>query len=413
MRQAKLLGPRSAHIRLLEQRYQSYFRHSRDNFAQRGVLEFSQLFKSKPRKLWQIVPLPSMLLPQELWDPAAWDTFLNRLISSSPTQQATQLPAPHTAQPPVPAHSLNQPLTLAEVQVGLQQLHHGRSGVLHGYTSGLLRYAKLVPSPEAPAPAHLLAPCLVVLFNAAFSTGQVPQSWKTSSVTPISKTGDATDTVNYRPISVGEPMSRLYASIMVQRLVKYTQQQQVRPSTQTGHRPELGNIHLAFALQHVIAKHRHAHQPLYLCFVDLKSAFDKVQWHLLGGLLQRLGVHGHMLGAIQSLYTGFLLSMRVGGQCGPSQSPSIGLKQGCPLSAALFGIFIAGLHHHLQTTAPAAGVQIRRTSASLDRCVGHLLCYITHGNQCGKDKGDGGLQAFCQSASSSGCSHMQWPPSGA
>ena len=254
-------------------------------------------------------------------------------------------------------HSLNQPLTLAEVEVGLQQLHNGRSGALHGYTSELLRYAKLVPSPKVPAPAHLLAPCLVVLFNAAFSTGQVPQSWKTSLVTP--KKGDATDTANYRPISVGEPISRLYASIMVQRLVKYTEQEQLRSSTQTGYRPQLGTIHPAFALQHVIDKHKHASQPLYLCFVDLKSAYDKVQWHLLWGLLKRLGVHGHMLGAIQSLYDGSLLSMRVGGQCGPSQSPSIGLRQGCPLSATLFGIFIDGLHNHLQTTAPTAGVQIR------------------------------------------------------
>jgi len=51
--------------------------------------------------------------------------------------------------------------------------------------------------------------------------------------------------------------------------------------------------------------------------------------------------------------------MRVNGQCGHSQSPSVGLRQGCPLSATLFGIFIDGLHHHLQTTAPAAGVQVR------------------------------------------------------
>ena len=63
-----------------------------------------------------------------------------------------------------------------------------------------------------------------------------------------------------------------------------------------------------------------------------------------------------MLGAVQSLYHGSLLSMRVNGQCGHSQSPSIGLRQGCPLSATLFGIFIDGLQ---QTTAPAAGVQIR------------------------------------------------------
>ena len=79
--------------------------------------------------------------------------------------------------------------------------------------------------------------------------------------------------------------------------------------------------------------------------------------------------------------------MRVNGQCGHSQSPSIGLRQGCPLSATLFGIFIDGLHHHLQTTAPAAGVQIRPQTlymlmtsvswlAALDTCKLSLMPWL-------------------------------------
>jgi len=99
---------------------------------------------------------------------------------------------------------------------------------------------------------------------------------------------------------VGEPIIRLYhnaGSIMVQRLGRYTEQQQLRSATQTGW-PELGTIHPAFTLQHVIDKHRRASKPLYLCFVDLKSAYDKVQWQLLWSLLQHLGVNSHMLGAL-------------------------------------------------------------------------------------------------------------------
>ncbi len=65
-----------------------------------------------------------------------------------------------------------------------------------------------------------------------------------------------------------------------------------------------------------------------------------------------------MLGAVQSLSAGSLLSMAVNGQCGHSQSPSIGLRQGCALSATLCSIFIDGLHHHSQTTAAAAGVRV-------------------------------------------------------
>ncbi|KAL3141739.1 hypothetical protein ABBQ32_004421 [Trebouxia sp. C0010 RCD-2024] len=116
-----------------------------------------------------------MLLPPELQHPAAWDSFIAKL-TMLPLQHATQLPASHAGQRPAPATSLNQPLTLAEVELALQRLHNGRSAAILGYTLELLRYAKLSATPEAPAPPHLLAPCLLVLFNAACSTGQVPKT---------------------------------------------------------------------------------------------------------------------------------------------------------------------------------------------------------------------------------------------
>ena len=56
---------------------------------------------------------------------------------------------------------------------------------------------------------------------------------------------------NYRPIAVGEPISRLYASILARRLVRYTEGQQLRSPTQAGYRPDLSTMHQAFALQHV------------------------------------------------------------------------------------------------------------------------------------------------------------------
>ena len=137
-----------------------------------------------------------------------------------------------------------------------------------------------------------------------------------------------------------------------------TQQQGLRSPTQAGYRPGHSTIHQTFVLQHVIDKHRRLKSPLYLCFVDLKSAYDWVQWQLLWDLLRRLGVQGTILGAIQSLYDGCLLSMRVNRVTGDSQAPSMGLRQGCPLSATLFGLFIDGLHHYLEAAAPMAEIQI-------------------------------------------------------
>ena len=242
------------------------------------------------------------MLPHELQSAAAWDGFLASL-TEAPPQLATELPMPHTPQPPPPAGALNQLITEAEIGSALHKLHNGRSAALLGYTSELLRYAQLTPSEHQPAPQHLLVPCLKLLFNAAFTAGAVPPAWKTSLVTPIYKKGDATDASNYRPIAVGEPISRLYASILVQRLQQHTEEHSLRSPTQAGYHPGHSTNHQTFTLQHVIDKHKGLRSPLYLCFVDLKSAYDKVQWRLLSDLLQRLGIQGHMLRAVQSLYT--------------------------------------------------------------------------------------------------------------
>ena len=64
---------------------------------------------------------------------------------------------------------------------------------------------------------------------------------------------------NYRPIAVGEPISGLYSSILVQRLVKFTEEHHLHSPTQTGYRPGLGTMHQAFALQHVVDKSTKRH----------------------------------------------------------------------------------------------------------------------------------------------------------
>ena len=66
-----------------------------------------------------------------------------------------------------------------------------------------------------------------------------------------------------------------------------------------------------------------------------------------------------MMGAVQSLYDNCLLSLRVSGYTGEGKTPSMGLRQGCPLSATLFALFIDGLHHYLETVAHAAGRHIQ------------------------------------------------------
>jgi hypothetical protein len=251
-----------------------------------------------------------------------------------------------------PAACLNVAISVEEVEKALTGLHNGRAKGMQGLPSELLRYAKLEPDPEKPPPVNVLAPVLTEVLNAAFQVGVVPAEVNGSLVTPVFKKGDPLCTENYRPIAVTEPIMRLYASILNSRLVKFTEDNNLRAHTQSGFRPKLSTLHSVFALQHFVDRAKADGHQLYICFLDLKAAYDTVQRPLLWQVLQRLGVHGPMLAALQSLYKDSGLTININGRYGKTVHSHTGVKQGCPLSPTLFGLYIDGMHRFLMSSGP-------------------------------------------------------------
>ncbi len=185
--------------------------------------------------------------------------------------------------------------------------------------------------------------------------GHVPDFANLAPVTPIFKKGDTTDTANYRPIAVSEPILRLYANILNARVISLTEECTLRAPSQAGFRPALSTLHPLFALQHLIDSSSRSGTPLYCCFLDLKAAYDYVHRPLLWDVLGRLGIHGRMLKAIQSLYATSRLAVKIGGRVGTSVPSLTGVKQGCPLSPTLFGLFMDGLHRYIAVHCPHLG----------------------------------------------------------
>ena len=117
-----------------------------------------------------------------------------------------------------------------------------------------------------------------------------------------------------------------------------------RAQAQAGFRAHRSVNHNLFALQHAIDKSRRNRMPLYCCFVDLTAAFDRVPRSLLWERLRSCGVSGQMLAAIQALYSDAHIVINIDGCIGESATVLSGVKQGCPLSPTLFGIFIDAIH---------------------------------------------------------------------
>ena len=81
-------------------------------------------------------------------------------------------------------------------------------------------------------------------------------------------------------------------------------------------------------------------------------------WHgLPWARLEGIGVGPRMLAAMKSLYASGTLSMKIGGAAGPCLVQQNGVRQGCPLSPTLSGIFVDGLHGHLDCSLLHAGLQ--------------------------------------------------------
>ncbi len=158
---------------------------------------------------------------------------------------------------------------------------------------------------------------------------------------------------------------KLYTSLLCKRLDLFLESKDLRAKTQCGFRSKHSTATAQFVLSHAIAK-TCAHvgvgggnKPLYVCFVDFQKAFDFILRDKLFDRLKELGIKGHMLSTIVHLYSTTSFKIKVNGII--SQDKVIthnGVKQGCPLSPLLFGVFIDMLYEHLLKKCPNIGVQL-------------------------------------------------------
>lgn len=281
-----------------------------------------------------------------------WLTHFRRLLGSQPPD----LPVPPVppAVPPPPAaadgmqehgpapcaDSLNTPFTEADVVEAVRKTKNGKAVV------GPLKPVVL----KALGP--LVAPALAALFNACVRVGRLPPAWALSAITPIPKAGSDTNTCDgHRGIAVGTLPAKLFASILDRRLSDWAEAAQVRADGQFGFRRTRSCAQAAFVLRTTIERTRARGGKLYACFVDFTKAYDTVPRHLLWVKLQRAGVHGWYLQAVQALYADVPMCVKSSAGHTDTFQSLLGVKQGCPLSPNLFGMYVDDLERIILASA--------------------------------------------------------------
>jgi hypothetical protein len=169
---------------------------------------------------------------------------------------------------------VDRTITVADVAAAIGKLSAGNASL------GPLNAALLKAGKDA------LTPVLASLFTAVFRSGCFPYAWALGAITSIHKKGDVTDPNNYRGITVGHVLAKLYAIVINSRLASWLEARGLRAKGQAGFRQGHRTVDNCFILRAMAERARARGVKLYCCAVDFEKAFDSVDRPLLWAALR-------------------------------------------------------------------------------------------------------------------------------
>ncbi len=155
-----------------------------------------------------------------------------------------------------------------------------------------------------------ILPSLIKLFNLIYSTGIFSEKWAESMIKPLFKGGNPFDPSDYKGISLTSCLGKLFCSILNTRLVNFLETNKIYTPHHIAFRRNFRTSDHIFVLQTLINKYTSPKfrdpkvtKNLYVCFVDLKKAFDTI-WR--GGTIPQ-NVGKRYRGEIILNYSGYIL----------------------------------------------------------------------------------------------------------
>ena len=200
--------------------------------------------------------------------------------------------------------------------------------------------ADLLSNTLLKASIHLLAEPLKLLFNLSLETGFVPSQITIAKVIPLHKEGEKSSFNNYRPIAVISTIGKLLEKVIHQQLSDFLNSQDILTSSQFGFRAHHGVEHPLLLFANRVQNSLNNGKHNISVFIDLKKAFDTVNFQVLLRKLEHYGVRGKAL----KWFKNYLVRSQfvvVGGDVVSSiLSMLCGIPQGTVLGPLLFLIFV-------------------------------------------------------------------------
>ena len=187
------------------------------------------------------------------------------------------------------------------------------------------------------------------LIEDIISEGSIPTDWQESFIVNLYKgKGDALNRGNYRGLKLIEQVMKV-----LERVVEGLVRQRVEiDEMQCGFMSGRGTTDAIFIVRQLQEKHLAANKPLYVAFVDLEKAFDRVPRDVIWCAMRKLGIDEWLVSLVQSMYNDMRSRVRVGDGYSEEFVVGVGVHQGSVLSPLLFIIVLEALSRDFCTGCP-------------------------------------------------------------
>ena len=158
-----------------------------------------------------------------------------------------------------------------------------------------------------------------------------PIKWCYNKLIVLFKKGARLICGNYRGISIGDTIGKVYAKVLGNRLKQWM----VVDNSQAGGQDRRGCIEHVLALRLIIDYALKENVKLFVLFIDFSKAYDKVPRRTLFKILKNIGCGKRFLSALIAIYKNTINILN-----SEYVNASIGVKQGGPMSCILFIIYL-------------------------------------------------------------------------
>ena len=147
--------------------------------------------------------------------------------------------------------------------------------------------------------------------NVILNGADIPKEWKESRVKLLHKGGKTDELKNYRPIAIITITCKLCMLIVRERIDKWTYDSGMLGEVQGGFRRGRHTEYNLFMLERLIEMVKGRKEEIFVAFLDMEKAYDRVNRKKLLEVMRCYGVHETLVRLIERICDGSMVNWRM------------------------------------------------------------------------------------------------------